>query len=128
MGIDSEIRELARDAARQVIREELKQIEHDLEATRLGRPAPEPLLTVEAVAALCGVATKTVQRWIGRGLLRATRSPGMREYRITRRDYEAFTRGSPEPPAMSRQIDPSSMEREASRVLAAVQPSRKARK
>ncbi len=119
MAIDSEIREIARDVAREVLREELTQLERALEAKRPSRPAVEPLLTVQAVADLCGVSTKTVQRWIARGLLRAMRSPGMREYRITQRDYEAFTRTT-EPVAPAGRADARDVEKEASRVLAAM--------
>jgi excisionase family DNA binding protein len=116
MGLDTDIRQIARDAAREVLREELKRIELALEADRMARRVPEPLLTVEGVAALCGVVPKTVQRWIARGLLRAMRSPGMREYRITQHDYEAFALGSPAPAPPSA---PKDLDAEAARAVSA---------
>jgi excisionase family DNA binding protein len=124
MGIDTDIRAIARDAAREVIREELKQIESSLEARRVSRPPAERLLSVEDVAGLCGVTTKTVQRWIARGLLRAIRSPGMREYRITQREYDAFTSGAAA--NGSTKADERDLEAEASRAVATALAPRRA--
>ncbi len=126
MGIDTDIRAIARDAAREVLREELRQIESTLEAKRAARPPDERLLSVDEVAALCGVTTKTVQRWIARGLLRAMRVPGMREYRITRRAYEAFTSGAAGAPEGSRSAPERDLDAEASRAVAAALAPRKA--
>jgi excisionase family DNA binding protein len=94
MGIEADIRLLAREAAREVVREELKRLESALEVQGAPRAGPERLLTVEEVAALCNVGPKTVQRWISKGLLRAMRSPGMREYRVRREDYDLFVSGA----------------------------------
>ncbi len=115
MGVNSAIREIAVDAARRVVREELRQLETALEASRPPQSGPEPLLTVEDVAKLCSVTPKTVQRWILKGLLRATRNPGMREYRITRRDYEAFATGA----LTAATSGPQDLDHETSRALAA---------
>ena len=115
MGVNSAIREIAVDAARRVVREELKQLETALEASRAPQAGPEPLLTVEDVARLCSVTPKTVQRWIVKGLLRATRNQGMREYRITRRDYEAFASGA----LAAATPEARDMDQETSRALAA---------
>jgi excisionase family DNA binding protein len=81
---------------------------------------------VDEVAKLCNVGSKTVQRWIAKGLLRAMRSPGMREYRITRRDYEAFTTG----PAVdsSSASRPDDLDGEASTVVTAALSPRRARR
>jgi excisionase family DNA binding protein len=95
MDIDADIRRIARDEAREVFREELARLERTVQATRTPERLAEPLLTVDEVAKLCNVGTKTVQRWIGKGLLRAVRSPGMRDYRIPRRAYEALASGAP---------------------------------
>lgn len=114
MGVNSAIREIAVDAARRVVREELKQLEAALEASRPPQSGPEPLLTVEDVARLCSVTPKTVQRWIVKGLLRATRNPGMREYRMTRKDFEAFANGASTAVPEEHDID-----QETSRALAA---------
>jgi excisionase family DNA binding protein len=127
MGIDTDIRRIARDAAREVFREELKQLELALGSQRAPREEPEPLLTVDEVARLCNVGPKTVQRWIARGLLRALRSPGMREYRVTRRDYEAFASGST-PSGEPRSPRPRDLDGEASRVLTAALSPRRARR
>ncbi len=94
MGIEADIRLLAREAVREVVREELKRLELELESQGAPRPGPERLLTVEDIAALCNVGPKTVQRWIAKGLLRAMRSPGMREYRVRREDYDSFVSGA----------------------------------
>jgi excisionase family DNA binding protein len=115
MGVNSAIREIAVDVARRVVREELKQLESAFEANRAPHAGPEPLLTVDDVAGLCSVTPKTVQRWIVKGLLRATRKTGMREYRITRKDYEAFASG-----ALARATpEPGEMDQETSRAFAA---------
>lgn len=94
MGLNSAIREIALSAAREVVREELKQRELAPTANTPVANGPERLLTVDDVAKLCSVTPKTVQRWIAKGLIRATRNPGMREYRIRKRDYDAFAAGT----------------------------------
>lgn len=107
MNIDTDIRQIARDMAREVFKEELRRLELALDARRAGaHPGPERLLSVEEVAKLCNVGSKTVQRWIAKGLLRAMRGPGIRQYRITRRDFEAFASGSPENAASTRGLRP----------------------
>lgn len=128
MGIDTDIRQIAREAAREVLREELQQIQGAIEGRRPTRLPPEPLLSVESVAKLCGVAPRTVQRWISRGLLRAMRGPGMREYRITQRDYEAFATGTADAGPAGRRPVPLDVDLEAARtVAAALSPRRTGR-
>ncbi len=94
MSIEADIRLLAREAAREVVREELERLARARESESAPRLGPERLLTVEDIASLCNVGPKTVQRWIAKGLLRAMRGPGMREYRVRREDYDSFVRGS----------------------------------
>jgi excisionase family DNA binding protein len=94
MGLNTDVREIAVEVARQVVKEELKQLELALAPCAAAR-GPEPMLTVDDVAKLCSVAPKTVVRWITKGVLRGTRMPGMREYRIARQHYDAFARGAP---------------------------------
>ncbi len=126
MDIDADIRRIARETARDVFREEIEQLQQMLGAQRTQDRAPEPLLTVEDVAKLCSVGTKTVQRWIAKGLLRAMRSPGMREYRITHGDFQSFATGKGrESNERSRSDD---IEGEASNVLAAALSPRRARR
>lgn len=48
-----------------------------------------PALTVAQVADQLGTSSRTVQRWIKDGRLRAIRLPGGRSYRIYQRDIEA---------------------------------------
>ncbi len=114
MGLNNDVREIALDAAREVLRTELERLQKAAAGPSEG-PGLDPLLTVAEVADLCRVSRKTVQRWIGRGLIRGTRCPGMRDYRIARRDYEAFL-GSPAPappPA------PKDLDAEAARAVSA---------
>ena len=94
MGIEADIRSLAREAAREVVREELERLARSKESESPPRAGPERLLRVEDVASLCNVGPKTVQRWIAKGLLRAMRGPGMREYRVRREDYDSFVSGA----------------------------------
>lgn len=115
MGLSDNIREIALDAAREVLGAELERLQKAVSASSPGRSAPDPLLTVADVARLCKVSPKTVQRWIGKGLIRGMRTRGMREYRIARRDYEAFAQGSPEPAVPA----PKDLEAEAARVVSA---------
>jgi excisionase family DNA binding protein len=124
MDIDADIRQIARETARDVFREHLEQLERAL-AQRTQAAALEPLLTVEEVAKLCNVATKTVQRWIAKGLLRAMRGIGMRGYRITRREYEAFVEGTRARTSVVPPDDSDDLDAQVSRaVAAAVSPSR----
>lgn len=123
MGLNADIREIALDAAREVLRAEVERLREAAAAPE--RPGLEPLLTVAEVARLCRVSTKTVQRWIGKGLIKGTRCPGMREYRISRRDYEAFALGPPVPSSVDA---PKDLEAEAERVVsAALSRGRRAR-
>ncbi len=115
MGLSNDVREIALDAAREVLRTELERLQKAA-AEPSERPGLDPLLTVAEVADLCRVSRKTVQRWIGRGLIRGTRCPGMRDYRIARRDYEAFALGSPAPAPPSA---PKDLETEAARAVSA---------
>jgi hypothetical protein len=55
MGLNSAIREIALSAAREVVREELKQRELAPTANASVANGPEPLLTVDDVAKLCSV-------------------------------------------------------------------------
>jgi len=48
-----------------------------------------PALTVAQVADQLGTSSRTVQRWIKDGRLRAIRLPGGRSYRIYQRDINA---------------------------------------
>ena len=104
MGLSNDVREIALDAAREVLRAELERLQK-VAAGSTERPGLDPLLTVAEVADLCRVSRKTVQRWIGRGLIRGTRCPGMRDYRIARRDYEAFALGPPAPPPAPKDLE-----------------------
>lgn len=108
-----------------MLREELEQLERAL-AKRTQDRALEPLLSVEEVAKLCNVATKTVQRWIAKGLLRAMRGPRMRDYRITRREYEVFVEGARGgPTVVPAPTDSEDLDAQVSRaVAAAVKPGR----
>ncbi len=126
MGIVTDIRLMAREVARETIREELKGIESAIESRRAAAPGVERLLSVDEVAGLCGVTTKTVQRWISRGLLRAMRSPGMREYRITRRAYEEFTSGGAAGSGSAGVASGPDLDAEASRTVARALAPRKA--
>ncbi|ORX21630.1 excisionase [Mycobacterium heckeshornense] len=51
--------------------------------------ATNPTLTVAQVAAQLNTSSRTVQRWIKAGKLRAIRLPGGRSYRIYQRDIDA---------------------------------------
>jgi len=54
------------------------------------RSAPEPLLTIEAVCAVCRVSDKTVRRWIQTQALPAARLGN--QLRIRPRDLDIFIR------------------------------------
>ncbi|WP_205315126.1 helix-turn-helix domain-containing protein [Nonomuraea lactucae] len=62
--------------------------------------------TVEQVALRLGLHVKTVRAYVRDGRLKASRIG--RQYRIARRDLEAFT-GQPETPTPERQVEASSI-------------------
>jgi len=50
------------------------------------------LLTPGKIADLCGVAPRTVCKWIDNGTLKGFLIPGSRHRRVRREDFEAFQR------------------------------------
>jgi excisionase family DNA binding protein len=54
----------------------------------LDRTPRNPALTVGQVADQLGTSSRTVQRWIKDGRLRAVRLPGGRSYRVYQQDVD----------------------------------------
>jgi excisionase family DNA binding protein len=78
-------------------------------ASSLGGPLvsenPDELLTVAEVAAELKVTEATVRRWINQDKLAARRLGGG-EFRVLRRDLDAFQGIAPEPPRQQRSKRP----------------------
>jgi excisionase family DNA binding protein len=120
MGLNSEIVRIVRD----VIEQELpKRVRSELEnrAASSPKPGPSRMFTVAEVAAALRVEAKTVRSWIARGILRAVKKPGMKEYRIAEGDLLAFSAANG---YASEVLD---LDKEASRLLASVLEPRKGR-
>ena len=66
--------------------------------------ASDELLTVRQVAEICGVAPKTVRRWIKDGQLPATRAHERADLRIARQEVEQRFNLSAEPDIAQRAV------------------------
>lgn len=119
MGLNSEIRQIIREVIDQEVP---KRIASALQArpARQETAGPARLYTVADVAQATRVDVKTVRAWIAKGLLRAVRKDGMKEYRISEPDLLAFYAANGYGPEV---LD---IDKEASRVLAsALGPKRR---
>jgi Helix-turn-helix domain len=119
MGLNSDIRQLVREVIEQEVP---KRIASALQArpAQQERAGPPRLYRVSDVAEAARVDVKTVRGWIAKGILRAARRDGVKEYRIAEPDLLAFYAANGYGPE-SLDID-----KEASRVLAsAVGPKRR---
>lgn len=111
MGLNSEIRQIVREV---IAQEVPRQVASALQArpVRQERAGPPRVYTVADVAEATRADVKTVRSWIAKGLLRAVRKEGMKEYRIAEADLLAFYTATGYRP---QDLD---MDKEASRVLA----------
>lgn len=111
MGLNSEIRQIVREV---IAQEVPKQVSTALQAqpARQEAAGPPRLYSVADVAQATRADVKTVRAWIAKGLLRAVRKDGMKEYRISEQDLLAFYATSGYRP------EDLDMDKEASRVLA----------
>jgi excisionase family DNA binding protein len=87
---DAELLALARALLRPLVAEA---VEEELAARQVAAPAVE-VLTVAEVARRCQVKPDTVLAWISRGVLKASRLPGTKAWRIRADDLEAALTGT----------------------------------
>lgn len=112
MGLNTEIRHIVREV---IAQEVPKHVASALQARPASpeRPGPPRVYTVADVAEATRADVKTVRAWIAKGLLRAVRKDGMKEYRIAESDLLAFYAANGYRP------EDLDIDKEASRVLAA---------
>jgi excisionase family DNA binding protein len=111
MGLNTEIRQIVREV---IAQEVPKHVASALQARPAPpqRPGPPRVYTVADVAEATRADVKTVRAWIAKGLLRAVRKDGMKEYRISESDLLAFYAANGYRP------EDLDIDKEASRVLA----------
>ena len=94
MGVITAIKEIAREAAREEVKQQLE-LKLRAEQPTPDSKEPEPSYSVAAVAAAQGVSEKTVRKWIDKGILEAKKVPGVKQYRVTRSALDKFRKAAP---------------------------------
>ena len=119
MGLNTEIRRIVVDVVEQEVSKTVDRVLEKKAGQQRDPGGPPRLYTVGEVAEAVRADVKTVRAWIAKGLLRARKKPGMKEYRISESDLlEFYSARGYEP----QELD---LDKEAARILASTSKGRR---